>query len=242
MSRLALLLVTLLAACATADDATPSSSASVAPESAAASASETPGPTASVQASEAASPEPEPTASPSADAGSSLEPWTGAQLFLLSGVDPVIRGSCEEAPDLPPGAVSGVECYPEGVTAVGYYLFDDREMLRSAYFARLSEHGVEEGSGYGCRDGEPGEIGDTPGIEGFEYRIGCYLDDAGTAQVRMILPEVAFGHHVYIGVAGQSGDIVDALSGVGLAFIPERIGCNFCVGSVWHVARQDEGG
>jgi hypothetical protein len=136
------------------------------------------------------------------------------------------------------GSDAGIQCERAGVTAIGFYLFEDGETMRDAYFARLAEFGVEENSGQVCRDGSPGEGTDTPGLEGFEYRVGCYVDADGIAQVRAALPAVAGSWSVYIGVAGTDGSIADLL----LELFGSRegvVGCNYCVGSLWSVAQAD---
>jgi hypothetical protein len=167
-----------------------------------------------------------------------LDDWTGGQLFLLSGVDRATRSTCVPAPELPPEATAGIQCRPPGVTAIGFYLFEDAETMRETYFARLAEFGVEPSSGSVCRDGSPGEGIDTPGNEGFEFRVGCYVDADGIAQVRAALPAVAEFRSVYIGVAGTSDSIADLLLEL---FGPREgvIGCNFCVGSLWSAAQAD---
>jgi len=224
----AVLLAIVLSACQASSDesepvaATPSASASL------------PSVSASAAASEAASP----SASPTSGAATGLEDWTGAQLFLLSGVEPVTRSTCAPAPELPPEATAGIQCDRTGATAIGFYLFDDADTMRESYFARLAEFGVEPNSGEVCRDGAPGEGIDTPGNEGFEFRVGCYVDADGIAQVRAALPAVAESRSVYVGIAGTDGSIADLLLEL---FGPREgvVGCNFCVGSLWSAARAD---
>ena len=178
------------------------------------------------------------SAARSAAAPGGLDDWTAAQLFLLSGVSRPIRSTCEAALDLPPEATAGIQCRPAGITAIGFYLFESAEAMRETYFARLAEFGVERESGDVCRDGEPGEGIDMPGNEGFEYRIGCYVDGDGIAQVRAALPAVAEFHSVYIGAAGVDGSISDLLLTL---FGPREgvVGCNFCAGWLWSVARAE---
>jgi hypothetical protein len=187
-----------------------------------------------VTASEAVSPSVTPTQEPA----TVLEAWTGGQLLLLSGIERATRPTCVPAPELPPTATAGIQCRPPGVTAIGFYLFEDADTMREAYFARLAEFGVEPNSGQVCRDGSPGEGADTPGIEGFEYRIGCYVDADGIAQVRAALPAVADTRSVYIGIAGTDGSIEDLLLDL---FGPREgvIGCNFCVSSLWFAGQAD---
>jgi hypothetical protein len=241
MSRpLAVLVVAVvIAAC----EATPSDS----PPATTSPTSSEPAPSASARASASASATASgpvsPSVVPTPEPAAGLDDWTGGQLFLLSGVDRAIRSTCGPAPDLPPEATAGIQCRPAGatavatgVTAIGFYLFEDADTMREAYFARLAEFGVEPNSGSVCRDGAPGEGADTPGIEGFELRVGCYVDADGIAQVRAALPAVADTRSVYIGVAGTNDSIADLLLEL---FGPREgvIGCNFCVGSLWSAAQ-----
>lgn len=169
----------------------------------------------------------------------SLAQWTGAELFLLSGVADEIRPACARATDLPADAAAGIQCHPDGIAAIGYYLFTDRDTMREWYFARLSEFGVEPQSGEVCRDGLPGEGTDTPGNPGFEYRIGCYVDTTGSANVRMALPAVTYDLSVYVGAAGQNDSIPDLISWLFPNHDPAAIGCNFCIGQIWSAGRLD---
>ncbi len=225
-----LLLAGVLASCQATPD--PSPPAATSPETTGSA------PSVAATASEAASESASPSATPTSEPATGLEDWTGGQLFLLSGVERPTRATCGPAPELPPEASAGIQCRPAGVTAIGFYLFEDPDSMREAYFARLAEFGVERESGQVCRDGSPGEGADTPGIEGFEYRIGCYVDADGIAQVRAALPAVAGSRSVYIGVAGADGSIADLL----LQLFGSRegiIGCNFCVSSLWFAAQPD---
>lgn len=62
--------------------------------------------------------------------------------------------------DLPSGASTGVECYVDTplVARVGIYGFvgGDDEQLLPGYFSRLSDYGVEPGTG-DCLAGTPGD-------------------------------------------------------------------------------------
>ena len=109
--------------------------------------------------------------------------------------------------------------------------------MRAAYFGRLAEFGVEENS-RGCGEGSPGEGVDTPGLEGFELRLGCYVDADGVAQVRMAFPSVADSRSVYVGAASEDASIEDLLLTL---FGPREgvIGCGFCISQVWSAAQSD---
>jgi hypothetical protein len=229
------LLATVLAGCQATFDGSPSAATST---GASESTPSEPAPSASASAGVAASEAASPSAAAPSDPATGLEDWTGGQLFLLSGVARATRPTCGPAPELPPEATAGIQCRLPGITAIGFYLYEDADTMREAYFARLAEFGVEPDSGQVCRDGSPGEGADTPGLEGFEHRIGCYVDADGIAQVRAAMPAVAASRSVYIGVAGTDGSIADLL--VELFGSREGIiGCNFCVSSLWFAAQAD---
>lgn len=187
---------------------------------------ETPAPTsasAEPSAAEAPSAEPEaPAAGPM-----SVTDFTGPELFLLSGVRDDIVGGCRPVTELPEGADAGVECEGAGpVDEIGFYRVADREVANQTYFARLAEHGVSPDSG-DCQAGEPGELVDIPGNEGFVQRVGCYVDDAGFAAFRIVVPGEP-DQSVYIGVAGTSDDIGAVSDWLGPAEAGE-VGCAYCV-------------
>lgn len=178
---------------------------------------------------------------PSATAGEvgGLVDLTGPELFLASGIAIEVRRSCGRAPELPDGAVAGLQCHPDGVAAIGFYLFDDRATMHDWYFARLAEFGVERDSGEVCRDGLPGEGADNPGDDDFVNRIGCYVDTSGAANVRMAFPAVAGDQSVYVGAAGETGSIPDLLAALFPPRGPGATGCNYCIGTVWSAGRSD---
>ena len=100
---------------------------------------------------------------------------------------------------MPDRAYDGVQCEVSGIGTVGFYAFDDREDMRTVYFDRLAEYGVKPDTGEGCFDGLPGESVDTPGNEGFELRVGCYVDGEGLANARMVFADEDPGESVYVG-------------------------------------------
>jgi hypothetical protein len=158
----------------------------------------------------------------------SVTDFTGPELFLLSGVRDDLVGGCRPVTELPEGADAGVECEGAGpVDEIGFYRFPDHETANATYFARLAEHGVTEGSG-DCQAGEPGELVDIPGNEGFLQRVGCYVDDAGFAAFRIVIPSDAPDQSVYVGVAGTSDDIGAVSDWLGPAEAGE-VGCAYCV-------------
>jgi hypothetical protein len=132
--------------------------------------------------------------------------FTAAEQHLLDGVQ---RGTknCQPAggsDDLPREALAGIECdsMDPAVARVGFYLFADDDDMLNAYLLRMKAEGVEVDSGP-CNDGEA-EQAYTPD-EGFAlYRAGCFLNDEGVANYRLTMP----GEHVYIGILGQSADMV----------------------------------
>lgn len=172
---------------------------------------------------------PEATAAPSAIG---LEDWTAAQLFLLAGAEPNIRPTCGKAPRLPDGAYDGIQCEPDGFS-IGYYAFDERDVMRKLYFDRLAEYGVEPDSGEGCFDGKPGESVDTPGNEGFELHVGCYVDETGLANARMIFASETWGQSVYVGVVGNDGSIDNLFAALFPDYEPGSTGCGWCAGQIW---------
>ena len=181
-----------------------------------------------------------PVAAASSDAGGVFN-LTGPELFLASGIATEIRRSCGRAPDLPAEAIAGIQCHPDStsIEAIGFYLFERRAPMREWYFARLAEFGVERDSGETCVDGLPGEGVDTPGIENLEYRIGCYVDASGAANVRMALPAVAEDRSVYVGAAGTTQSIEGLVAALFPNYVPGTIGSTFGVSTVWSAARSD---
>jgi hypothetical protein len=222
------IVVVALSGCATSASASPTTSLTEASEPPASAPTPSSAGTSSVG--------PSPSAS---DEVGGLMDLTGAELFLASGIATEIRQSCERATDLPDGATAGLQCHPEGIAAIGFYLFDDRATMRDWYVARLAEFGVDQDSGEVCRDGSPGEGADNPGDAEFVNRLGCYVDGSGAANVRMAFPAVAGDRSVYVGAAGDSGSIDELIAALFPAREPGATGCNFCIGSIWSAARSD---
>jgi hypothetical protein len=168
----------------------------------------------------------------------SVTDFTGPELFLLSGVRDDLVGGCRPVTEVPDGADAGVECEGVGpIDEIGYYRFPDNETANRTYFARLEEHSVSQDSG-DCPGGEPGELTDMPGNEGFERRLGCYVDDAGFAAFRIVIPSEAEDQSVYIGVAGTSDDI-GAVSDWLNHSDPGSTGCNYCI-DLWEFPHAEE--
>ena len=161
-----------------------------------------------------------------------LEDWSAAQLYLMAGAGPEIRSSCVVAPKLPEGAYDGVQCQAPRYT-IGYYAFDDRDEMRAVYFDRLAEHGVLPDSGEQCFGDAPGEGIDTPGNEGFELHVGCYVDETGMANARMIFGSENTGESVYVGVVGEDGSIAHLFDALFPDWEPGMTGCGWCAGQIW---------
>ncbi len=154
--------------------------------------------------------------------------WTGAQLFILSGIDKKIRPSCVPATQLPDGADAGVECTPAGpASLVGFYRFPKNSSLNPLYRARLADNGVKLDSGNACQDGKPGEGVDIPGVDAYAQRIGCYIDAAGVANLRIRMPGELDGQGIYIGVVGKDKDIGALVDWVNRS--NGGAGCMFCI-------------
>lgn len=120
--------------------------------------------------------------------------------------------------DLPALAVAGVECRVNGavVARVGAYLFPDAKVAATTYLARLDSYGVAPASG-DCPGGTSGDVAWMPGdgqagndavrvdlgdtglwVVG---RSGCFLDENGTANVRVTCGST------YVGVLGRDADL-----------------------------------
>lgn len=222
--RLVSLFLTLtIAGCAASSSPSPAASPSAAVPSAspvAAPSSASPAPSAAAAAT------PVPTPAPSTIR---LQDWTATELFLLAGAEPSLRPTCGKAPKLPEGAYDGIQCHPAGISSVGFYAFDQREDARKLYFDRLAEYKVKPDSGIGC----PGEGVDTPGNDGYELRFGCYVDENGLANARMLFPGEASGQSVYVGAVGKNGNTNDLTKWLFPDYEPGATGCGWCIGSFW---------
>lgn len=160
----------------------------------------------------AASPTPSPTETPSMTPEE--EALIGA-LRIEAAVNCVARRT-----DLPPGALRGIECRPDDslVARVGVYAFRTEIDAAYAFMTRMAAAGVDVGAG-DCDNDVPGERawmpGDAegdindPGVFNWENsalapgRIGCFLDENGTANVRVTCGEY------YIGILGDRADLSD---------------------------------
>jgi hypothetical protein len=101
--------------------------------------------------------------------------------------------------DLPKNAVAGVECrVGSGLVArVGAYGFGDVSDATTAYLERMASYGVASSSG-DCGGGHAGDAPWSP-----NGRSGCFLDENGSANVRVTCGSTA------VGVLGRGGAIAD---------------------------------
>ena len=173
-----------------------------------------------------------PAASPEASA-LGLDEWTSTQLFLLAGLEPKFRVTCAPTSVLPKGASDGIDCKPEGIETMGVYAFTERGRMQRLYLSRLGEYNVKADSGDGCQDGRPGEVADSPDFGWGPDRIGCYVDESGDANVRMIFPSRTDDLSVYIGVVGRTGNIDDLMRRLFPDYAPGSLGCTWCTSNIW---------
>lgn len=168
-----------------------------------------------------------------ASSGTGLDAWSKGELFLLAGLEKDLRPVCGKTSKLPESALDGIECKPHGVASMGIYRFGTRTEARELYFARLAEYKVKPETGDVCHDGQPGEGIDTPGFPGYELRVGCYVDETGAANVRMLFPAETRGQNVYIGVVGNNSSIKDLFGWLFPDFQPGLAGCSWCISKIW---------
>jgi hypothetical protein len=132
-----------------------------------------------------------------------------AELFATLREDAQVN--CAPRTDLPQNATDGIECILDSdlVQRVGVYRFDTLEAAAATYIARLAGYGVSLGSG-NCEGGTPGDTAWAPGDGDVPYRIGCFLNENGIANVRLTCgeyPSALGGGVTYIGVLGAGSDL-----------------------------------
>jgi hypothetical protein len=143
--------------------------------------------------------------------------FSPVQAELLGALREDAKVNCAARTEgLPQNATAGIECVLDTdlVERVGVYRFDTLEAAAAAYIARLAGYGVSLRSG-NCEGGAAGDTawipGDGPGDGGDQpYRIGCFLDENGTANVRLTCdeyPSALGGGARYIGVLGSGADL-----------------------------------
>jgi hypothetical protein len=155
----------------------------------------------------------------SALASSSAAPFTAVEADLIAGLRSDAAVDCApRRKDLPVRATAGVECRlnRDPVARFGAYRFRDARDAALTYFERLALNDVEPASG----DCSAGTSGDSPWMPGdgttgsaadrvafgdsdrwVVGRSGCFLDEDGTANVRLTCGST------YIGILGRSGDL-----------------------------------
>jgi hypothetical protein len=128
---------------------------------------------------------------------------TDAEAALFSGLSKDASYDCApRRANLPAGATGGVECTLAAATAirVGIYGFPDAQTAEATYRTRLASYGVKVGSG-DCAAGKAGDAVWKDGQGRSVGRIGCFLDENGTANLRVICGAT------YVGVLGRDGNL-----------------------------------
>jgi hypothetical protein len=222
-------LVLLVAACGSSAAAPTVSPVPVASPSAVADVPSTPSaspdviPSPATDPSPSTDPEPEPTSQPTKAparpaptvAPAKPEPteapavtFTDAEQRLVDRLRVNAAQDCApRRSDLPPGATAGIECQvgTNVVDRVGAYQFPNDDVALDAYVQRLEANGVLIRTA-GCEDGKPGDQAWTPGDDDgrplVPFRYGCFVDEDGMANERVLC-----GGGRYIGIVGASADI-----------------------------------
>ena len=155
----------------------------------------------------------------SAVASASASPYTAVEADMIAGLraDAVV-GCAPRRKDLPVRATAGVECRlnSDPVGRFGAYRFRDARDAALTYLERLAVGGVDPASG-DCSagtsgdaawmpgDGTTGSAADRVAFGGSDTwvvgRSGCFLDEDGTANVRLTCGPT------YIGIVGRSADL-----------------------------------
>ena len=182
---------------------------------------------------------------------------TSNELVLEASLREDTRLSCQpRRTGLSAGALAGVEChaYAEFVDRVGAYLFRSEYDGVAAYLDRMFLAGVTPRGG-DCAAGISGDSAWHPIGEGEDHdlaverdgqffnlgRVGCFLDEDGTANVR-----VTCGNGIYVGVLGRNADLAALYDWTVVAppdpepDIPGPIG--ICNGSDWLGVRGGSNG
>ncbi len=147
--------------------------------------------------------------------------FTPVEAGLVSVLRPDAAVGC--APrrvKLPVRATAGVECRVNGavVTRVGAYKFADAQDAATTYLERLASYDVKPGTG-DCAGGKSGDAAWMPGdrkagkdTDRIDFggtgpwvvgRTGCFLDENGTANVRLTCGTT------YVGILGRDADLAD---------------------------------
>ena len=136
--------------------------------------------------------------------GESTKPSAGAfspdESDLVRGLRADAAVNCApRRQNLPAKATAGVECRVATgpVQRVGAYRFDRPAEAEMAYLNRLASYGVAPSSG-DCTSGRSGDATWSP-----TGRSGCFLDENGTANVRVTCDST------YVGVLGRDDALAD---------------------------------
>jgi hypothetical protein len=155
----------------------------------------------------------------SALASASASPYTDVEADLVAGLRSDAAVNCApRRKDLPVRAMAAVECRinSDPVARLGAYRFRDPGDAALTYFERLALSDVNPASG-DCAagasgdapwmpgDGTTGSAADRVAFGGDDRwvvgRNGCFLDEDGTANVRLTCGPT------YIGIIGRGGDV-----------------------------------
>jgi hypothetical protein len=153
-------------------------------------------------------------------ASSQAPAYAAVEAALVAGLRADAAVNCApRREDLPARAIAGVECRVNAaeVTRVGAYHFGDARDAATTYLERMASYGVGPASG-DCAAGTSGDAAWMPGdgkagndpdrvflgatgpwVVG---RSGCYLDENGTANVRVTCGST------YVGILGRDEDLV----------------------------------
>ena len=155
----------------------------------------------------------------SALASASASPYTAVETDLIAGLrSDAVVDCAPRRKDLPVRATAAVECRinSDPVARFGAYRFRDARDATLTYFERLALSDVHPASG-DCSagasgdapwmpgDGTTGSAADRVAFGGSDQwvvgRSGCFLDEDGTANVRLTCGSM------YIGIVGRSDDL-----------------------------------
>jgi len=152
-------------------------------------------------------------------ASSPAPAYTAVEAALVAGLRADAAVNCApRREDLPARAIAGVECRVNAaeVTRVGAYHFGDARDAATTYLERMASYGIGPASGdcaagtsgdaaWMSGDGKAGKDSDRvflgatgPWVVG---RSGCYLDENGTANIRVTCGST------YVGVLGRDKDL-----------------------------------
>ena len=147
--------------------------------------------------------------------------FTAVEEALVAGLRTDAAVDCApRRAGLPARAIAGVECRVNGavVTRVGAYHFGDARDAATTYLERMASYHVAPATGdcaagtsgdeaWMAGDGKPGKDSDRVYLGGtgpwVVGRSGCFLDENGTANVRVTCGST------YVGILGRDADLAD---------------------------------